>query len=160
MEEQLSKIIARLELMAEEMRVKTLEHKIWRAAHDEKERLKKLTEERQKLEISSFQKAMRDSTRWQETNTFRLYIEHIENNALAAEQPDEAILAWVKWARDKADWYDPLVEKPDEWLAGMDRNMIMKHEPPTPGAYCFEAPRETVTSEKPQWPLLPWYSKK
>ncbi len=65
MEEQLAKIIARLELMAEEGRVKAIENKIWSASYEEKQRLRKLAEERQKLEISSFQKAMRDAGRWQ-----------------------------------------------------------------------------------------------
>lgn len=150
---------ARLELMAEEMRIKTVESKIWRAAYEEKERLRKRAEERQKLEISSFQKSRRDAIRWQETNTFRNYIDHIENNALMAEQPDGAILAWVRWARDKADWYDPLIEKEDEWMAGMDRNNILKTEPRITGGYGFNTFRETAVSNKSAWPLLPWYVK-
>jgi hypothetical protein len=160
MEDQLSKIIARMELMAEEMRVKTIESNIWRAAHEEKERLRKLTEERRKLEVSSFQKAMQDAIRWQETNTFRNYIEHIEKRELTAEQPDEAILTWVQWARDKADWYDPLVEKEDEWMVGMDRNNILKTEPQRSGGYGFNTFRETAEPNKTAWPLLPWYVKK
>lgn len=64
MENQLAKIIARLELMAEKMRVKTIESKIWRAAYEEKEHLRKLSEERRKLEVSSFQKSMQDAIRW------------------------------------------------------------------------------------------------
>ncbi|NNU33920.1 hypothetical protein HK413_06740 [Mucilaginibacter sp. S1162] len=159
-EDQLAKIIARLELMAEEMRVKTLEDKIWRAAYEEKERLRKLTEERQKLEINSFQKSLRDAIRWQETNTFRNYIDHIEKNALMAEQPDEEILAWVQWARNKADWYDPLIEKADEWLVSIDRNAIMKSEPPSTGRRGFSVAYETAEPDKPAWPLLPWHLKR
>ncbi|QXV66303.1 hypothetical protein INP83_04240 [Mucilaginibacter sp. 21P] len=160
MEDQLAKIIARLELMAEEMRVETIEGNIRRAAYEEKERLRKLVEERQKLEISSFKKSVRDAIRWQETNTFRNYIDHVETKELASAQPDEAILAWVQWARDKADWYDPLIEKEDEWMAGVDRNNILKTEPHKPGGYGFNAFRETAEPNRAAWPLLPWYTKK
>jgi hypothetical protein len=160
MEDQLAKIIARLELMAEEMRVKTIELKIWRAAHEEKEHLRKQTEERRKLEVISFQKAMQDAIRWQETNIFREYIDHLEKKELAAEQPDEATLTWVQWARDKADWYDPLIEKEDEWMVGTDRNNILKTEPQRTGGYGFNTFRETAEPNKSTWPLLPWYLKK
>jgi hypothetical protein len=160
MEEQLAKIIARLELMAEEMRVKTIENKIWSAVYEEKQRLRKLAEERQKMEITSFQKAMRDACRWHEANILRNYIDHVEKQALAAEQPDEETLVWVQWAKDKADWYDPLVEKADEWLTHLDRDTIMKYEEPKPGSYFWGSAQENVTTEKKAWPLLPWYLRK
>ena len=101
-EEQLAKIIARLELMAEEMRVKTIESKIWRAEYDEKERIRKMAAERQKLEISSFREAVRNANRWQETNNFRNYIHHIEQQALTTEPRDEETLAWSGLGKEKS----------------------------------------------------------
>ncbi|WP_295721536.1 hypothetical protein [Mucilaginibacter sp.] len=90
----------------------------------------------------------------------RSYIDHVEKQALAAEQPSEETLAWVQWAKDKADWYDPLVEKADEWLAHIDRDAIMKYEEQRSGSYFFNAPQDTGKPEKKSWPLLPWYLRK
>jgi len=96
----------------------------------------------------------------QETNTFRNYIDHIEKKELAVEQPDGAILAWVQWAKDKADWYDPLIKKDDEWMVGIDRNNILKTEPQRTGGNGFNTFRETAEPNKSAWPLLPWYLKR
>ena len=31
---------------------------------------------------------------------------------------------WLQWAKRKADWYDPLIEGPDELLADVDLNTL------------------------------------
>lgn len=33
-------------------------------------------------------------------------------------------LKWLEWAERKADWYDPLMERPDELLADVGQNTL------------------------------------
>jgi hypothetical protein len=31
---------------------------------------------------------------------------------------------WLKWANDKVDWYDPMINKDDELLTNEDKNAL------------------------------------
>jgi hypothetical protein len=42
------------------------------------------------------------------------------NNELSEELQN-----WIIWANDKADWYDPLVNKADAWLNHLNINKIL-----------------------------------
>lgn len=44
-------------------------------------------------------------------------------NEVTGEGKREKLLQWLKWARDKADWIDPLTEKEDE-LLGKSRHFF------------------------------------
>ncbi|WP_431244216.1 hypothetical protein ACQ9BO_07585 [Flavobacterium sp. P21] len=56
------------------------------------------------------------SEQYNKTLIIRQYIEaekhkSIDNNTLNIEKQE-----WLKWASDKADWLDPLINKPDNIL--------------------------------------------
>ena len=42
------------------------------------------------------------------------------------EGATEEQITWIKWAKDKADWYDPLVNKNDEYLTDNDKLIHLK----------------------------------
>ena len=159
LEEQISKIIARLELMADELRVQTEENRIWRLQHEEKERLRKEKAERKKLELATFKKTLQDASRWQEVIILREYIDVVETTALSAGKLSEEAQAWIEWARKKTDWYDPLTEASDDWLDETDRAKVKDIEQPHSNFSFFSNPLESIVAEKSKWPLLPWYLK-
>jgi hypothetical protein len=53
-------------------------------------------------------------------NRLRNYIKTVEDNAVANNSNDPEFNNWVNWAKDKIDWYDPLVRKEDELLNDND----------------------------------------
>ncbi|TLV00349.1 hypothetical protein FEN17_12700 [Dyadobacter luticola] len=124
-EQQLSKLISKLELMGEHLRK---EHEEWekrRARMAEEERIKNEREQKKKLEIKSFRQLARDASRWKESQVLREYIDQRERDALAENNMSEEMTAWLDWARKKVDWYDPTVGSDDERLEGIAPETIM-----------------------------------
>ena len=44
---------------------------------------------------------------------------------------DNDLTNWLKWARKKADWYDPFVEEDDKLLEDVDREKLTFKEKST-----------------------------
>lgn len=63
-------------------------------------------------------KALRAAAqRWQEAQLIRAYLDAVEQSGLArGEGCSDAQWAYLRWARAKADWLDPLVDAPDPLL--------------------------------------------
>ena len=43
----------------------------------------------------------------------------LKTNTLDADKKE-----WINWAKEKADWYDPFIEKDDALLSGIDRDSL------------------------------------
>lgn len=74
-EQQLSKIMARLELMAERLKKEQEENERRWAKMREEERIRKEFGERKKLEIKSFQQLVKEARRWKEAQMIREYVD-------------------------------------------------------------------------------------
>ena len=149
--QQLSRVIARLELYAEELRIRAIEYEKQRKLNEEKRLEREAFEARKKLEINAFKQALRDSARWRKCEDLRNFIIHVESTLPL----DEEKLAWLDWLKRKTDWFDPLKESPDEWLTGTDPFSLMDET--------FQVQERSYWSppyQKESWPLLPWYLKK
>lgn len=120
----LSNIIASLELKAK----KQIEERIRREANWELMRIER--ELREKLqakkdaELKQFKSLFKNATRWHKSQYIRNYIKEFEifedkNNTLDSDKT-----AWIQWAKEKADWYDPFIEKEVELLDGIDRDSL------------------------------------
>jgi len=114
LENLLAKIIAKLELTA----------KYWNDIHEENEREERAREEKEKAareiqkrkekERSDFKKLLMKATRWHESNQLRNYIDHAEAEAVKNNCLSEQDAAYFKWARQKADKYDPTLAKKEK----------------------------------------------
>jgi len=154
-EAQLSKIIAKLEILGEQFRLQQIEWAKQRAVQEEEQRTKEALEARRKLEVSSFKQALKDAVYWQQTVQLRAYIDHIEQKEVLTEER----ACWLEWLKKKADWLDPTIKSHDEWLTDADRDMLLSataDQPQAPFGY-YNRP---IQKEKSAWPLLPWYLKK
>lgn len=113
-EYQLSKLIAKLELLGERFRLEEIENEKRRLIREEEQRKKAEFEQRKKLELATFRQVLKDSARWREATQLREYIAKIEAKAVAAGEVSEDFTVWLNWIKGKADWFDPLLETHDE----------------------------------------------
>ncbi len=116
LENQLAKIVAKLEIEADKELIQKEESRIYWLKYEEEKERKEQIKKRKEEEIQKFNKLVELSKQYNQALLIREYIkaEHqnaISNNNLTAEK-----LEWLNWANDKADWLDPLVNKQDKIL--------------------------------------------
>ena len=158
LEQQLSRLIAKLEILGEQFRLQEIEWEKQRAVAAAKRLQEEAFKARRSAEFSAFQQALKDSARWQQTVQLRAYIEHIGQKATENNQLTQELQVWLDWIKAKADWLDPLVKSPDPWLEGIEPDALLNSITPA-----LENPRYGYAPQLPKqkpWPLLPWYLKK
>ncbi|WAC12996.1 hypothetical protein [Dyadobacter pollutisoli] len=158
-EQQLSKLISKLELMGEHLKNEKEKWQIWRAKMAEEERVRKELEERKKLEIKSFRRLAKDASRWKESQMMREYIDQREHDALAENNMSEEMIAWLDWARKKVDWSDPTVGSDDKWLDGIAPETIMTQNDSSRNTDVWSNQHSSYGQTEKGWPLKPWYVK-
>jgi hypothetical protein len=67
---------------------------------------------------------LKNASRWEKTELLRKYISQLEMRATGDSEFSEKISDYVKWAKEKLDWYDPAVSKPDELLNNVDNERL------------------------------------
>lgn len=114
LEEKIISIVARLELHAEAIK----ENRIWaeqqRIKREEEERRQQIYQAKKEKELAKFQSLFTIADRHFKANIIRQYVCSYEEQLKTRSITDEEILAELAWAKDKADWLDPLTSKPDE----------------------------------------------
>ncbi|SHN32928.1 hypothetical protein [Mucilaginibacter sp. OK098] len=161
-EQQLAKLIARLEIKAMEERRWREENERQQAIREEKERQQRLVAERKKNELESFRTVIKNAQRWKVTETIKEYIVAVEQEALKKNGMTSELIAWLNWVKKKTDWFDPMIEAEDDWLSGIDRDSLLapdesKQPSTTHGRSSYNEDQPVI---KRGWPLLPWYLKK
>jgi hypothetical protein len=124
-EEQLPAIVARLAIQGKEMLADQLRRKREEEERAEKERIAKKLKEMKEKELLSFIQVLQASNRWHRAINFRKYIAAFEKKALENNRMTPELRVWLEWARQKADWYDPFIEKEDELLREVDRERLV-----------------------------------
>ena len=121
LENRLSKVVAKIELDA----IKELEWReecrIHRIQEAEKEKLRKEFQARRDKELLNTKDLFKLAEYHNKANIIRDYISRIENQEPDNNQVPSELKEWIKWANDKADWLDPLVNKSDELLNERDK---------------------------------------
>jgi hypothetical protein len=124
LENYMSEILARLEIEGERLYEEEIRReKAWAILEEEK-RIQKEYEARKEMELAHFKEALQKATRWHKANDLRSYIDAVETKALANNNLSDEIINWLHWAREKADWYDPFIEKEDEFLNEVDKDNL------------------------------------
>lgn len=122
LEEKLINIITRLEVKAKEDEEQRIQSEIWHKKYElERKREEELKEKRQK-ELDKFKKLISDASRFQKSQYLRDYIREFEKRV--SKPLDDDKKEWIKWLKEKADWYDPFIEKEVELLEGIDRDTL------------------------------------
>lgn len=124
LEERLVDILAWLELRAKRDEQEAIE---WAIRHKQYEEQRKREEELQKLkdkELAMFESLFHTATRWHKSQYLRNYIKEFEQYAIKSNTLDLDKEKWIKWAKEKADWFDPFIEKEVELLKDIDRDTL------------------------------------
>ena len=124
LEQQLSKIIAKLELAGRYWTLLRMQQKKEEDERKEKERIIKEFEQRQEKDLADFKEMFQKASRWHKANNLRNYINEVETKSLANNNNSEELKTWLEWARNKADWYDPFIAREDELLNDVDKNTL------------------------------------
>jgi hypothetical protein len=133
LEDKIPNIIAKLELQAIEEKRKAIERELW---HIEYERQRKIEEDfkaRKEQEKIKTKKLFSDAEKFDKATIYRNYIAATEQKAIKENNLTEELKDWIKWANEKADWFDPFTNKEDELLNDNDREEF--HKPKQPNNY-------------------------
>lgn len=121
LESKLAKVVAKIELDAlkelewrEECRI----HKIEEA---EKEKLRKEYQAKRDKELINTKDLFKLAEYHNKANIIRDYISRIEKQEPNINENPTDLKEWIKWANDKADWLDPLINKNDALLNEKDK---------------------------------------
>jgi hypothetical protein len=116
LEELIPNIIAKLELSVKDLHEAQEKNRIHYAKLEaERQRLRDI-EARKEKELADFKSLLNEATRWDKAKMLRNYLETVEQKAIQGNIRTEEFNEWLSWAKKKADWYDPLIDSPDELL--------------------------------------------
>jgi hypothetical protein len=125
LEDILARIVAKLELYAKEKKEWEERCRLNRIKQEKEAEIIKIYQERRQKELSDFKQLLSKAERLDKTAKLRHYIKTVEENALADNSLDEELKNWIVWAKDKVDWYDPLISKEDDFLNDYDfKNLV------------------------------------
>lgn len=115
-ESMLAKIVAKLEIYAEQEKIRKEESRIyWLEYEENKKRLEEIKKHKEE-ELKKFNILLKNSEQYNNAKLIRQYIEAEKQKAIAENNLTTEKQDWIKWANDKADWYDPTINKPDDLL--------------------------------------------
>lgn len=120
LEDQFPDILATFELEGEKLKIREAEWEKQRQISAAKEKVKKELEARREKELTDFIDLLGNASRWQQARILREYLSEVEMQASRNNTLTEELQARIARAREKADWYDPLVQRKDEWLKNVD----------------------------------------
>ena len=124
LEEQLSNILAKLELEGKRRREETIEREKRRAEDDRKRKVIEDTQKAKEKQLEDFKTLIKNSRKHREVIMIREYIAAIEEKAKDSLELTEELKNWFKWARNKTDWYDPFINQSDLDLEDVDKNTL------------------------------------
>jgi hypothetical protein len=116
LEEMLARIVAKIELNAQREKEWKEGARISRLKREEEEKRLAEIKKRRDDEVTKFNKLVALSEQYDKTRLIRQYIEARKQNAIDTNTLTPEKQEWINWATDKADWLDPLINKPDELL--------------------------------------------
>lgn len=112
LEERLDEILIELYEISEEYRIKREKREREHQEYLEKERREEERVERIMKEKQKTQALANEARDYQIASEIRNYIQAVSDKADITTEEQE----WIKWAKDKADWYDPVISHKDKYL--------------------------------------------
>lgn len=124
LEQRISTIVAGLELFAKSEKEYQAElERGWAEQRKRKEKEDAIKEKR-RIELRQLTSLLEQSDRWHTVEKFRNYLASKEQQEKRNGTFCSKTKRLIDWAREKADWMDPLVEKEDELFDEVDRTTL------------------------------------
>lgn len=115
-EENLAKMVAKLEIEAEKKKIREEESRLWHIQYEAEKKIEEEIKKRRNEEVEKFNRLVKLSEQYDKTLKIRHYIEAVKQKAINTNDLTPEKQEWINWANDKADWVDPLINKPDDIL--------------------------------------------
>jgi hypothetical protein len=116
LEQLIPKIVAKLEIDAEKEIISNEESRLWHIKYEEEKKIKEEIKKLRNEEVERFNRLVKLSEQYDKTLIIRRYIEAVKQKAINTDNLTPEKEEWINWANDKADWFDPLINKPDDIL--------------------------------------------
>ncbi|MEI6139331.1 MAG: hypothetical protein WCP85_08710 [Mariniphaga sp.] len=129
-EDKIVSIIANLEVRAEKNKEKRTEDEIRRLKYEQEELERKNFEEKKKSELNEFKSLFKMAERLHKTLILRQYIDTYEQFISKDGEISAEIAQKIQWAREKADWLDPFIDKNDLYMDYYDKDEVIRHKCP------------------------------
>jgi hypothetical protein len=120
---QLPKVIANLELYAKKEIEEKRKSELARIKREEElkilqeeQRIEKEIRNRKKKEFRAFKELFIRANQLHQANILRDYIQTVEANAIRNGNNTDEMQGWIIWAKQKVEWYDPLINREDSLL--------------------------------------------
>jgi len=123
LEELLARIVAKLELMAQNENQRKEESRLRQIEREKQEAIEKAVADRKLKEVKDFKDLLQAANRFDEVTKLRSFIKAFEERA---DTLDEEAQQWIRWAKAKTDWMDPLVNGRDEIFTDYDLQYYKK----------------------------------
>lgn len=114
LEEQLPKLLAKLELAAKQEKEYLEKARLWQENWERQRGIQAEREIRQRQEQKEFHELMIKAKRWKQAQLLREYLTAVPN----------VTHEWLSWANHKADWLDPITNAYDKWLTEKDLEAV------------------------------------
>ncbi|MEJ8802122.1 hypothetical protein [Pontibacter sp. H249] len=124
LESRLSAVIAYLEWRTQKEEEWHIACKKAEEVRRDKERVLREQQLRKEQELSKFKVLLQQAKRWHEVQMLRNYLAAVDQHTLDNENLHQEHREWLSWAQQKADWYDPLINLPDDLLHEVDKETL------------------------------------
>ena len=121
LEEQLSSIIATIEIKAKKLNEERIENEKQWKIQEEKNRIAKELQQRKDRELLNFKEIFKKAKRHEKAEIIRRYAAELERSSIARNELTNEVKRLIAWTMLKADWYDPFIEADDELLRDVDK---------------------------------------
>lgn len=121
-EDQIPKILAKIESLFFEKRTWTAKCEVERIERERKQEIARLIQKAKDDELRKFKDFYNSAHRWKEFMILKEYFEMIKSTSQDNETPE--ISEWLVWAKIKLDWYNPTIALPDELLNDVDKDTL------------------------------------
>ena len=123
-EDKITHIIAYFEVKAIKEKQERKEREERQRRYEDEQRKEREFQERKAKELSDFKTMFVLSNRYQKAIELRNYIEAVISHSMKNGSLSKDLQIWIEWAKKKADWFDPFINAPDEYLNDTDKNKI------------------------------------
>jgi len=125
LEKKLSSAVAYLEYLTEYWKKIKAEHDVLNEELEAKKKVLFEIRERKEYELKRIKELFTKATLFHHTTILRNYINAVELNAQSGFYSDNLDL-WIEWAKNKVEWFDPLINRADEILSDEDKETLLE----------------------------------
>jgi hypothetical protein len=126
LEDKIPNIIAKLELQAVKEKQDAIDREIWHQEYERRQKIEQEFKARKEKEIIKTKNLFSDAEKFDKATIYRNFINATEQKAIQENRLTEELKDWIKWANEKADWFDPFINREDELLNDNDRDEFHK----------------------------------